>query len=264
MQRNQFGDWTSTALAAAMLCAGTGLHAQVSPGTIQAPTPTKLVPAVPAPATPETSATSAGAPIDRIVAIVNRDLILDSDVDQELRLEALEPYDNPAQEGSRNEAINRLINRALILQQVKLQSSEPIPDADVDKELDGLRHNIPACKAYNCTTKEGWDKYLADHGFTEESLRNLWAERMLVLSYIEQRFQMGIRISPEEIADYYTKTMLPEYTAQHVTAPKLETLSSRIQEVLLAQRVTALLNDWLRSLRAQGSVVVLHPGEAAP
>jgi hypothetical protein len=28
--------------------------------------------------------------------------------------------------------------------------------------------------------------------------------------------------------------------------------------------VSNLLTDWLESLRAQGSVVVLHPGEEAP
>jgi hypothetical protein len=28
--------------------------------------------------------------------------------------------------------------------------------------------------------------------------------------------------------------------------------------------VSSLLSDWLNSLRAQGNVVVLHPGEEAP
>lgn len=75
---------------------------------------------------------------------------------------------------------------------------------------------------------------------------------------------MGIRITPAEIREYYTKTMLPEYAAQHVTAPPVRTIASRIQEVLLQQRVSKLLDDWLESLRAQGNVVVLHPGEEAP
>jgi len=40
-------------------------------------------------------------------------------------------------------------------------------------------------------------------------------------------------------------------------------ISDRIQHVLLQQRVSKLLDDWLSSLRAQGNVVVLHPeGEA--
>lgn len=266
-QRNQSGRRPASVTASAALCLGAWtlcalpLQAQVAPATLNAPGPTKTMPAVPS---PPSQRAAPGTPVDRIVAIVNGDLILDSDVDQELRLEALEPYDNPSGEGSRDKAIERLINRDLILQQVKLQNSDPVSSAEVDKELAGLRKNIVACKRYDCETKAGWDRFLADNGFTEQSLHNLWAERMQVLDYIEQRFKMGIRITPEEIKDYYTKTMLPEYAEQHVTPPALDTLSERIQEVLLAQRVTALLDDWLKSLRAQGSVVVLHPGEAAP
>jgi hypothetical protein len=87
---------------------------------------------------------------------------------------------------------------------------------------------------------------------------------MALLRLIEVRFRGGIRISNDEIRDYYEKTMLPEYARQKVTAPKLETVSARIEEVLLQQQVGSLLRDWLKSLRAQGSVWVMHPGEVAP
>ncbi|MGH9596290.1 MAG: peptidylprolyl isomerase, partial [Edaphobacter sp.] len=66
------------------------------------------------------------------------------------------------------------------------------------------------------------------------------------------------------IKTYYEKTMLPVYARRNVTPPKLETVSTRIEEVLLQQRVSALLEDWLKSLRAQGSVRILTPGEVAP
>jgi hypothetical protein len=58
--------------------------------------------------------------------------------------------------------------------------------------------------------------------------------------------------------------MLPEYAKQKVTPPKLETISARIEEVLLQQQVGNLLRDWLKSLRAQGNVWVMRPGEVAP
>lgn len=210
----------------------------------------------------------AGAPADRIVAIVNGDLILDSDVNEDLRLDELEPYgasttgQTPQQLRAR--ALERLINRTLILQQMKLQPVSAIPDAAVDKELEALRKNIPACRQYECNTQAGWDKLLASYGFTEQTLRDRWRIRMRVLKFIEQRFRMGIRITPEEIASYYEKTMLPQYAQLHVTPPSLDSISQRIEEVLLQQRVSSLLNDWLESLRAQGSIVVLHPGEDAP
>jgi hypothetical protein len=213
-------------------------------------------------------ATAPGAELDRVVAIVNGDLILDSDVDQELRLDELEPYGEATTGNSavrlRSQAIERLINRDLILQQVTLQPVTPITDAAVDQELDGLRRNIPACKEYHCETQAGWAKLLAANGFTEAGLRQLWRQRMVVLAFIEQRFRMGIRIAPAEIQAYYTETLLPQYAARHAAPPPVEAIANRIQEVLLAQRVSSLLNDWLQSLRAQGSIVLLHPGEAAP
>ncbi|MES2392248.1 MAG: peptidylprolyl isomerase [Acidobacteriota bacterium] len=216
----------------------------------------------PQPSAPRTVLAS-GTPLDRVVAIVNGDLILDSDVDQERRFETLQPF-RDAINYTRSQMIERLINRSLILQQSKLQPEDNISDADVNKELDALRKNNAACKQEGCTTQVQWDKFLAAHGFTAKTFADRWRERMEVLRFIEQRFRMGTRITPEEIKDYYEKTMLPEYAKRHVPAPKLEVLSDRIQEVLLEQRVSSLLGDWLKSLRAQGSVVVLHPGEEAP
>ena len=102
------------------------------------------------------------------------------------------------------------------------------------------------------------------HGFTEEMLTARWRTRMEVLRFIEDRFRMGIRIPPAEIKNYYEKTLLPQYEKQHATPPKLEAISDRIQEILLQQQVSNLLGDWLKSLRAQGSVVVLKQGEVAP
>ena len=85
-----------------------------------------------------------------------------------------------------------------------------------------------------------------------------------MLSFIEDRFEMGVNITPEQIQTYYEKTLVPEYQRQHAPAPKLDTISNQIREVLLQQQISNLLQDWLKSLRAQGSVVVLHPGEEAP
>jgi len=204
--------------------------------------------------------------LDRIVAIVNNDLILDSDVDEERRLEALQPYSDQAEPFSRDKAIERLIDRDLILQQAELQAQDTITDTQLSQETDELRKNIPDCKnkKFDCATNSGWDSFLAANGFTHDEFTKQWRERMEVLRFIEQRFRAGIKITPEEIRAYYTQFMLPEYAKQNAKAPPLDALSDRIQEVLLAQRVSGLLGDWLKSLRAQGSVVVLHAGEEAP
>ena len=87
---------------------------------------------------------------------------------------------------------------------------------------------------------------------------------METLKFVEIRFRAGIRISNDEIKAYYDKTLVPELIRQKATPPPLDTVSERIQEILLQQRVGSLLTDWLTTLKAQGTVRMMKPGEVAP
>jgi hypothetical protein len=204
-----------------------------------------------------------GVTLDRLVAVVNGDVILESDVDEERRLEEVQPYRTQTSM-TRDRIIERLIDRALILQQAALQPEDGVSDKDVDAQLATLRKDIPACKQYNCESDAGWKRYLGDHGLTEEEFRARWKQRMQLLKFIEARFRNGIKISDADVKAYYEKNMAPEYAKRNVTPPKLETIQNRIEEVLLQQQVGALLQDWLKSLRAQGSVRMITPGEVTP
>jgi peptidyl-prolyl cis-trans isomerase SurA len=201
--------------------------------------------------------------LDTVAAIVNGDLILQSDVEAERRFAAFQPF-RDAKQMTDDELLTRLIDRSLILQQMTLQPGSAITDAQVDAELSTLRSAIPKCAAYHCETEAGWEKFVADQGFTTDELRERWRQRMEVLQFIEQRFRMGIRILQPEIDDYYKTTMLPAYAKEKAQAPAEATIADRIQEILLQQRVDKLLDDWLATLRAQGGVRILKPGEEAP
>jgi hypothetical protein len=203
--------------------------------------------------------------LDRVVAIVNGDLILETDVDAEQRFAAFQPFSEPKAE-SRDDLIERLIDRALIRQQMALQPQPPITDADVDAELNLLRKDIPKCAAYHCETQAGWEKFVEDQGFTLQELEDRWRLRMEVLRFIEERFRAGIvdTITQAQIDDYYKQTMLPMYRKENAPPPPETVVADRIQEILLQQRVDKLLDDWLTALRAQGSVRILKPGEEAP
>ncbi len=199
--------------------------------------------------------------LDRMVAVVNSDAVLESDIDEERRFAAFQPpASGTSNEGfSRERAVERLINRDLILEQARLQPQPPITDEEVDQQLEQLRKDSPKCRAYHCETEAGWAKFVADQGFTMQELRARWRQRMEALRFIEIRFRSGIQISNAEIQDYYDKTLLPEYAQQKVRPAKLADVSDRIREVLLQQQVSNLLGDWLKSLRAQGSVRVIQP-----
>ncbi len=203
-----------------------------------------------------------GVIADQVIGVVNGDLILESDVTEERRFEAFEPFTTPGS-FSRDRAISRLIDRTLILQQAKLQPEQVVTTAEAEAQLQMLRKDLPACRNV-CETDAGWEKFVADHGFTMPELAERWQQRMEILKFIEMRFRSGIEITPAQIQEYYDKNMLPEYAKVHATPPKLAVISDRIQEVLLEQQVSSLLTDWLKSLKAEGSVRMMRPGEVEP
>lgn len=202
--------------------------------------------------------------LDRVVAVVNNQAILASDLDFEMHVFKLLPI------GSRRDltpasSLERLTTRALIEQQILQQDPHgmDVSPKDLNDSLDELRQNLPACKQRDCSTEAGWAAYLATLGLTPDRVADYWAHRMAVLRFIEMRFRSGIRITPEEIAAYYKDSLVPKY-AKPEDAPPLEKISPRIQEILLQQRVNLLLNDWLKSLQDQGQVEILDPALRKP
>lgn len=203
-----------------------------------------------------------GVVADQVIGVVNGDLILESDIDAERRFEEFEPFSAPGA-FSRDKVVERLVDRTLILEQAKLQSDQGVTAAQAEAQLQMLRKDLPACKNV-CETDAGWEKFVHDKGFTMDELVARWQQRMEILKFIEQRFRAGIDVTPAEIQAYYQTRMLPVYAKSKVTPPKLAVLSDRIQEILLEQKVSSLLEDWLQSLKAEGSVRMMRPGEEQP
>jgi peptidyl-prolyl cis-trans isomerase SurA len=203
--------------------------------------------------------------LDHVVAVINRKAILQSDVNEEMRFGALEPFRTDAGPDTRQSALRRLINRALIEQQMKEQQqlNFDISDAEVRKSLDDLRSHLPLCVKYDCKTPDGWKAFLAANDLTSDEVTDHWKERMAILRFIDLRFRSGIRIPQDSIADYYEKSVVPVFEREHQAAPPLKDVSARIQEVLLQQQVNGLLQDWLKSLRDEGTVQIIDPAYAS-
>jgi len=205
-----------------------------------------------------------GDVIDRIAVIVNGDLILESDVEEEERFSKLYPYEEDETKPAREQAITRLIDRTLLLQQLGGFPPVAISDDEVNKQEADLRKDLPACAHADCTSDAGWKNFLEKAGFTEDELRARMKLRAQVVHFIEQRFRSGIRIGDEQIEDYYNNTLLPQYAKQKATAPPLDSIRDRIGEILLQEQVSALLDSWLKTLRDSGHVRMMQPNQEAP
>jgi len=204
--------------------------------------------------------------LDRVVAVVSRHAILASDIDDEIRLSVLDPGQQGQAALTRQRALEQLISRSLIEQQIHREedaAAEPM-QSEVDARLAEIRRELPFCVRRNCASDEGWKQVLAERGLTPERVVSYLRYRLQILAFIELRFRQGIRITPQEIAEYYTRTLLPQYKPGE-QVPSLETVSARIEEILLEQRVNLLFDDWMANLRRLGDVEVLDPSlESTP
>jgi peptidyl-prolyl cis-trans isomerase SurA len=222
---------------------------------------------VSAPARAQSAAEGAASPaaqqsvlLDSVIAVVNGDVLLRSDLQSEEEMAALQPLSLPPGEDFERRAARRLINRTLILQQMRSQGMvKEVSNEDVQKDLDALRKQLPACVQYQCQTEAGWAKFLSEHNLTQEEVNERWHQRMQILNFIDARFRAGVRISRLQIEDYYNKTFVSQFAKQNAKPPELASVSSRIEEILLQQYVNVLLQDWLKTLRDQGSLIILDP-----
>jgi len=204
--------------------------------------------------------------LDRVVAVVNNRAILWSDIADALHLAALEPRGKEQDGPDARAALEQLVSRALIEQQIRQEGiqAEGPTEKDVLVRLAELRKELPACVHMQCATDAGWKAFLEAHELTEKQVEDYLRRRLEILAFIEKRFRQGIRISQEEVEGYYRDALLPQF-AKGEPAPRLKDVAPRIEEILLQQQVNALFSSWLDNLRKQGDVEILDPAlEPAP
>jgi len=203
--------------------------------------------------------------LDRVVAVVNDQAILATDLEEEIKLAVLDPGEAGLGILSPQRALEQLIGRALIQQQIR-QEDERAADPSQEKvnaRLQEIRTELPACVRQHCASDAGWKAFLEAHGLTEQRVENYLRYRLQILGFIEMRFRQGIQIPPAEVERYYHETLIPQY-APGEKQPPLAAVAQRIEEILLQRQVNALFDDWLKNLRQQGDIEVLDPALETP
>jgi hypothetical protein len=203
--------------------------------------------------------------IDRVVAVVNNQAILASDLQDEMQLAILDPNQAASSTPSTAQILDQLISRTLIEQQIRQDEASALDPTqeEVDARIAQIRNQLPACVRLHCASDDKWKAFLAAHNLTSAGVETYMRHRLRILSFIELRFRQGISISLQDVETYYRDKLLPQYGAGEAI-PLLEQVAPRIQEILLQQQVNMLFDDWLKSLRQQGEVEILDPSLEMP
>jgi hypothetical protein len=201
-----------------------------------------------------------GEVVDRMVAVVNRQVILQSELEETEHVELL-LQGKPLSESTRAEVdsvLDRLIDQALLQQQiVNSYVLEPTVE-EISFQVREIRAQISGA-----AVDEKWQAMLAAYGVTEKDVQMHIASQVRILKFIDLRFRTVARVDRASIASYYQEKLLPELRKQGAAEPPLSQVTGKIEEILTEQRINDLLNSWLQALRSQAHIEKMGPDSTA-
>jgi parvulin-like peptidyl-prolyl isomerase len=197
------------------------------------------------------SLAATGEVIERVVATVNGQPILQSDWDEEFRYEAFmnrKPLESLTVQ-DRKQALDRVIDQELLRQQIKGSEFEEAPAQEPRDRIAELRKQFPEVK-----DDAGWKTKLEQYGMTEQDLTRHIALQLQLTRLITARLRPNVHIDSSSIETYYREKLLPQLRQSGVKNVPLVEVSPKIEELLAQQRVNELLAGWLHDLRAQSEI----------
>jgi parvulin-like peptidyl-prolyl isomerase len=120
-----------------------------------------------------------------------------------------------------------------------------------------MRKQISAATNADCETDAGWKAYLAQHGFTPDEIQERMQERLAILKFIDVRFGVVVQVSNADVRNYYDQVLTPELRQSKQPLPDFRTVAPKIRQILRQRQVSKLIDEWLKSLRAEGHVQIL-------
>jgi parvulin-like peptidyl-prolyl isomerase len=180
--------------------------------------------------------------IDRIVARVEDEVILQSDVDQLARYQTL--VDGKAE--SNEQILDRLIDQWIVRKEAQASQFPAASDADVQRGLQRLQRSF--------AKKEDFDAQREKAGLNDEELQQMVIAQTYLSNYLDSRFRPTVQVDEKAIRDFYDTAVIPRAKARGQEPPSLDTARDVIQEVLTQRGIDEQADKWLKESRTRLSI----------
>jgi parvulin-like peptidyl-prolyl isomerase len=183
-------------------------------------------------------------PADGIVAVVNDDVITQSDVERALEPLKLRYRDSLSGEEltrklaeARSKVINNIIEGKLILREAE-KAGLTVSDEEVDAKIKDIQRSV--------STPEEFEEALEHEGYTINKLKKKYREQILTSKFFRQEIFSKVAISPHEITDYYKEhpddlNVPEEIRVRQIVLRREEGKDSEVQDKV--NEVMCLLNE---------------------
>lgn len=139
--------------------------------------------------------------VDRIVAVVNDDVITQSELEESMlpfvadyKVRYGEEDLKDKIDEARQDALNRLIEERLILQEAKKRKIT-VAEEEIEERLQRIRSRF--------RDEEEFSRTLEESGVTIQKLKQRYEEQIMMKKLVTELINIKVRITPTQIAAYY-------------------------------------------------------------
>jgi len=177
--------------------------------------------------------------VDRIVARVENDIILQSDV-QELK-EYQELVDGKSE--SESAILDRLIDQWIVRSEAELSRFPEPKNEEIDSGVARVVKSFASAKEYEARKKQS--------GLNDVEVRKIVAAQLYLSNYLDSRFRPSAQIDEKAIEDFYQNAVVPRAKARGQEPPTLDASRDIIQEALVQNDINEQADRWLKESRAR-------------
>ena len=183
--------------------------------------------------------------VDRIVAKVESDIILMSEVQQLARYQIF--LDGKALSDS--EILNKLLDQWIVRNEAQVARFPQPSEDEVNRSIERLKRSF--------SSPEEYEARKAQSGMSDEQIRGFVRAQLYLSNYLDSRFRPVIQIDEKAIEEFYKSRVVPRAESRGQTPPPLETARDFIQEALVQRAINEQADRWLKESRTRVRIEIL-------
>jgi hypothetical protein len=184
--------------------------------------------------------------VDRILATVDGDPILLSDLERLIGLGIVRRQEGENEAALHRRALDRMIENRLRLHELDRFGFDQAPVEEIDRRYQAIRDRFDSEAAFRAE--------LERLDLDDTRLRLLVARQISILIYVEERLGPRVFVSVDDIRRHYDEVLVPELAARGEAAPPIETVREAIRALLRERRLNEEIDRWTATLRAAADV----------
>jgi len=177
--------------------------------------------------------------IDRIVARVENDIILLSDV------RALGRYQQLVESKSESDAqlLDRLIDQWIVRNEADTAQFPKPTEADILAGVDRVQKSFTSATEYETRKMQ--------IGLTDADVKSMVTSQLYLSNYLDSRFRPSAKVESKDVEDFYEKAVVPRAQARGQVVPTLDAAREYIREALIQRSINEQADRWLSESRGR-------------